>query len=141
MASADHYIELGIADESYGIKLGSIHEIIRMQEITFVPNHSKPYLKGVMNLRGSIVPIVSLRCRFGMNEITPNPATRIIVVNSDGLLVGLIVDNVQQVIALDDVQAPPERLGHLDGRFIAAIGQKNGKLIGILHMEYILEAG
>jgi len=140
MASAEHYIELGIAEERYGIRLGSIHEIIRMQEITFVPN-SKPYLKGVMNLRGSIVPIVSLRCRFGMSEIPPSHATRIIVVNTAGHLVGLIVDNVQQVIALDDVQAPPERLGLLDGRFIAAIGQAGGKLIGILHMEHILEAG
>jgi purine-binding chemotaxis protein CheW len=140
MASVDQYIELGIAGESYGIKIEHIHEIIRVQQITQIPN-SKPYMTGVINLRGSIVPIVSLRSRFSIGESQATSSTRIIVVNMDEVMVGLVVDRVQQVITIDHIQPPPEQVGALEGKFISGMGQANGQLIGILKLNEILGLG
>ncbi|UJF32885.1 chemotaxis protein CheW [Paenibacillus hexagrammi] len=134
------YIEFAVQEEKYGIGLEHIHEIIRMQEITHVPG-ARPYMEGVINLRGSIIPIISLRSRFNMEKISYSKSTRIIVVHRDDMLVGLIVDMVLQVVALTDIGPPPERMGVMDGCLISGVGQSGGELVGILKVEQILETG
>ncbi|WP_311764998.1 chemotaxis protein CheW [Paenibacillus agricola] len=77
-AKQDQYIEVGIGKEKYALRIDNIHEIIKMLDITEIPN-SKSYVKGVINLRGKIVPIISLRNRFGLVEESNTKSTRIVV--------------------------------------------------------------
>ncbi|TFE25418.1 chemotaxis protein CheW [Cohnella luojiensis] len=131
------FIEVGIAKERYAIKIYDIHEIIKMQDITAIPN-SKPHIKGVINLRGKIVPIISLRNRFGMEEDPYSRTTRIVVVNHGEEIVGIVVDRVNQVITFSDIQSPPERVGGVDGSYFSGIGHSNGGLVSLLKLDQVL---
>lgn len=131
-------IELGV--EKYALKISDIHEIIKLQKITEVPN-SKSYLEGVTNLRGKIVPIVSLRKRFGLDAsggIYSGKHSRIVVVEYAGEMVGIIVDRVNQVIRFADIQPSTDVASGVDGAYFEGIGHTEEGLISILHIEHIL---
>src|SRR6267378_4704839 len=81
-----------IGDETFGVKIGSVREIVRVPEITSVPN-APDTIEGVINLRGKIIPVMDLRKRFGHAEIQPDKKNRILVVELQGKLVGLIVNS------------------------------------------------
>ncbi|MBP1155714.1 MULTISPECIES: chemotaxis protein CheW [unclassified Paenibacillus] len=133
----EQYIEVGIGKERYALRIYEIHEIIKMQDITEIPN-SLSYLNGVINLRGSIVPIIGLRNRFGLPEKAPTKTTRIVVVNYAEEMVGIVVDQVNQVTSFADIQPPPERIGSVNGSFFAGIGCTDTGLVSILKLEEIL---
>lgn len=136
-AQLEQYIEVGIGQQIYALRIYDIHEIIKMQEITFVPN-SAAYLKGIINLRGKIVPIISLRHRFGFAEIPYTKATRIIVVNQREEMVGIVVDQVYKVTTFENIQPAPERVGVLQGSFFKEIGHTEAGLVSVLNLERIL---
>ena len=95
------YIVIRIGDEQYGINIGYVDNIVRMQRITRVPK-SQPYYVGVINLRGEVVPVMSLRKRFGLEADVYAGATRIIILKlEDQSLVGVVVDEVREVVNLD----------------------------------------
>ncbi|MCU6710631.1 chemotaxis protein CheW [Paenibacillus sp. J5C_2022] len=133
------YVEVGIQSERYAIAIQDIHEIIKVQQMTEIPN-SRSYLLGVINLRGSIVPVVSLRMRLGLSEAEPTPASRIVIVNDGGEAVGLMVDRVYQVIAIGNMQAPPERSGSASGRLLDGIAREEGRLISLLKLGPVLDS-
>ncbi|WP_276352357.1 chemotaxis protein CheW [Cohnella caldifontis] len=133
----DQYVEFGIEAEQYAIRIHDIHEIIKMQEITQIPS-VKPYVKGVINLRGKIVPVLSLRKLFGMEEAPAEKSTRIVVVNHLEDTVGIIVDRVNKVATFSDIQPPPDRVGGIDGNFFVGIGLTAGGLVGILRLDEVL---
>ncbi len=133
----DQYIEVGIGKERYALRIYDIHEIIKMQDITEIPN-SKPYVKGVINLRGKIVPIISLRNRFGLPEESYTKSTRIVVVNHADEMVGIVVDRVNQVTTFTDIQPPPERIGSVHGSYFSGIGRTENGLVSILKLEQVL---
>ncbi|CCQ97166.1 putative chemotaxis protein CheW [[Clostridium] ultunense Esp] len=133
----NQYIEVGIGKERYALKIYDIHEIIKMQDITEIPN-SKPYVKGVINLRGKIVPIISLRNLFGLGEESYTKSTRIVVVNHANEMVGIVVDRVNQVTTITDIQPPPEKMGRVKGSFFSGIGHTQNGLVSILMMERVL---
>lgn len=137
-AQLEQYIEVGIGLEKYALRIYDIHEIIKMQEITFVPN-SAAYLKGIINLRGKIVPIISLRHRFGFPEIPYTKPTRIIVVIQKDEMVGIVVDQVYKVTTFEDIQPPPERGGVIQGSFFKGIGHTEAGLVSVLNLEQILD--
>jgi purine-binding chemotaxis protein CheW len=131
------YVQFGIEKERYAIRIDEIHEIIKMQDITLFPN-VKPYVKGVINLRGKVVPVLSLRQLFGMPEISDSKTTRIIVVRHREDTIGVIVDHVSQVTTFADTQTPPERFGGIDGNYLAQIGMTDGGMAGILRLDEVL---
>src|SRR5881275_697111 len=96
-----------IGKETFGVPIGLVHEIVRVPEITAVPD-APDYVEGVINLRGKIVSIVDLRKRFGEREIVPHKKNRILVAEFDGKMVGLIVDSASEVLKIPptDIDAP-----------------------------------
>ncbi|MGF7045885.1 purine-binding chemotaxis protein CheW [Paenibacillus sp. DS2015] len=133
----EQYIEFAIEEEHYAIHIQDIHEIIKIQDITQLPNVIS-YVEGVINLRGKIVPVISLRKFFDLEEKEYSRTTRIIVVHHQEDTVGIIVDRVNKVTMFSDIQAPPERLGGIDGNYFVGIGVTNIALVAILKLNEIL---
>jgi len=123
----------------YGIDILSVHEILRIPEITRLPN-APEYIKGVINLRGNVIPVVDIRMRFGMPSVPVTELSRIIVVEIGEKLVGLIVDNVYQVIRLSRsrIDEPHELIEGISTEFINGIGRLQDRLIVILRLDNIL---
>ncbi len=136
-ARLEQYIEFGIEQERYAIKISDIHEIIKLQDITEIPN-VQPYVKGVINLRGKVVPVISLRYLFQVDGEAKTKQPRIIVVNHKDDVVGIMVDQVNKVTTFSDIQQPPERLGQINGAFFVGIGFTPEGLVGILELDQVL---
>ncbi len=134
---SEQYVEFSIGNESYAICISEIHEIIRMLEITEIPN-SQAYVRGVINLRGKIVSVISLRSLFDMPADSMSKSTRIVVVNHREDSVGIIVDRVNKVTTFGDIQAPPERVGGINGTYFTGIGLGSNQLVGILKLDEVL---
>lgn len=128
----DQYIVIELGAEKYALKLAEVYEIIKMQKITAIPN-SKTFLEGVTNIRGRIVPIISLRKRFQLKEAPVIPKARIVVVNYNEEMIGIVVDGVKQVIKFADIQPSSEIVSGVDGSYFEGIGQSEEGLIGILN--------
>ena len=134
------YIVIKLGEENFGMDINYIDNILRMQQITRVPK-VPAYLKGVINLRGEVIPVMSLRLKMGLDEDVINRNTRIIIlkIESEGS-VGVIVDEVKEVIKLSEDQiesttaegAVPE-----SRRFVSAVGKNGDELISILDIASI----
>ena len=100
-----------IGEETFGVRIGSVREIVRVPEITSVPN-APDTIEGVINLRGKIIPVMDLRKRFGHSEIQPDKKNRILVVELDNKLVGLIVNSASEVLKIppSEIESPGSRL-------------------------------
>ena len=135
------YVTFVIAGESYGVPVLKVQEIIGMTPIVPVPN-SEEFIKGVINLRGSVVPVVDMRKRFRLEEREYDMFTVIIIVEVKGLLVGMIVDSVSDVadIPSGDIQQTPHLTSKIDREFISGIGHINEKLSIILDIDRIFNA-
>ncbi len=136
-SSHEQYIEFGIDQEQYAIGIQDVHEIIKIQEITAIPN-VKEYVKGVINLRGRIVPVISLRCLFDIEEVEYSKSSRIVVIHHQEEAVGIVVDRVNKVTTFSDIQPPPERVGGVQGSFFTGIGLAESGLVGILRLDEVL---
>lgn len=137
------YIVIRLGDEQYGIDIRSIETITRMQHITRVPK-MPAYLKGVINLRGIVIPVLSMRLRMNLDEDVITKSTRIIVVNleQEGN-VGFIVDDVKEVVSLnvDDIDKIADNSKEGKANLINAVGKHNGELISLCDLNAIsLEA-
>jgi len=123
----------------YGIDILSIHEILKMPAITRLPN-SPEFIKGVLNLRGNVLPVVNVRVRFGLPESPRTESTRIIVVEVGSRLIGLLVDEVFQVVRIPkrNVDTPNELIEGVSAEFIDGIGRLKNRLIVLLKLENML---
>ncbi|MFC0214592.1 chemotaxis protein CheW [Paenibacillus chartarius] len=127
----DQYVEFVVGEVKYAITIHHIHEIIRIQEITQIPNH-KPFVKGVINLRGKVLPVVDLREKMGLECAAVTKLTRILVVDISDDVYGVIVDQVNRVATLTDIVPPPEYAVQAGQELMAGIAQEKDKLINIL---------
>src|SRR5580765_6820193 len=137
------YLTFRLGDEEYGVEILKVQEIKGYTAITPVPN-TPAYLKGVMNLRGTIVPVVDLRAKFGMAETEYTAFTVIIVLTVGTKVVGLIVDAVSDVLNIPktDIQATPDFGAQVDARFISGMAKAGDKLVVLLDIDRVLgEAG
>ena len=135
--SDNQYVVFEIADGKYAIKISDVYEIIKMKKITVIHN-SKPFLEGVINLRGKIVPIVNLHKRLEIENYTLTKTTRVIILKSRDEMVGVIVDKVNQVTGFSDIQPPPEAVAGIDGNYFDGLGISGESVIGILKIEKVL---
>lgn len=133
------YLTFSLGEEEYGVEILKVQEIKGYSAITPIPN-TPPYIKGVMNLRGAIIPVVDLRGKLGMAETTYNQFTVIIVVTVGTKIMGLIVDAVSDVLNIpkSDVQATPDFGSQVDVRFINGMAKAGEKLIVLLDIDKIL---
>jgi purine-binding chemotaxis protein CheW len=136
------YLTFKLEDEIYAIKISRVREVLDFVKITRVPK-SPPFMKGVINLRGGVVPVVDLRLKFNMPEAEPTVDTCIIIVEvffeGESTLLGALADQVQAVLELDSEQiVPPPKIGtRLDTEFIKGMGQIDEVFLIILDIEKI----
>lgn len=136
------YIIIKIDDEQYGINIKFIDNIVRMQQITRVPKVDD-YLKGVINIRGEIVPVMSVRMKMGLSEDVITGKSRIIILKTgEGDLVGIIVDQVNQVLTLDSNNVEKVRYddkkSKSEASFVNGVGHYDGGLVSILDLDAVV---
>jgi purine-binding chemotaxis protein CheW len=141
MSSEAHIVGFKIGRETYGVAITSLHEIVRVPEITAVPD-APEYIEGVINLRGKIVSVLDLRKRLGEAQLSPNKRNRILVLEHKGRLSGLIVDSASEVLKIPAADIEPPPADFLEGGLncVTGVGKYQGRLIVLLDMGKLLEA-
>ena len=102
------FISFSVGEEEYGLELLRVKEVIRVREITWLPK-APSFVKGIINLRGDVIPIIDLRDKFGLESREDTAQTRVIVVEMEGRLTGLVVDSASQVVRIPADQIDPRR--------------------------------
>ena len=136
------FLTFQLGEELYGVDILRVQEIKGYTAVTKIPN-TPSHIKGVLNLRGTIVPIVELRTKFGMPTIDYTMFTVIVVVVVKEKIMGLVVDAVSDVLNIDkkDTQPPPQFGATVDISFLNGIGKSGDKLIALLDMDRLLSDG
>jgi purine-binding chemotaxis protein CheW len=141
---AGKYLTFTLQKESYGIEVLKVREIIRHLSITAVPQ-MPGYIRGVINLRGKIIPVMDLRLRFGFPNVTNSEQTCIVVVQvklPDGKVtpMGMVVDGVEEVISLNevDIEAPPDFGGQIAGDYILGMAKIKGVVKVLLDIDRVV---
>jgi purine-binding chemotaxis protein CheW len=137
-----HIVGFQVGRETYGVPITSLHEIVRVPEITAVPD-APEYMEGVINLRGKIVSVIDLRKRLGEKKIGSSRRNRILVVEHKSKLAGLIVDSASEVLKIPatDVEASPTTLQEGRANCVTGLGKYQGRLIVLLDMSRLLDLG
>lgn len=132
-------VSFRLADEEYGIEITKVQEIILMGEITRVPQ-TPPYIKGLINLRSTVIPILDLRLRFGLPDQEATDETRIMVVNVEGKTIGIIVDAVSEVLRINQGQIapPPPTVARLERDYLTGLAKLENRLLILLDIDKIL---
>ena len=134
------YIVIKIGEEQYGISISYVDNIVRMQSITRVP-HVQDYFAGVINLRGEVVPVMSLRLKMGLAPDEYTKQTRIIIVKlENNAPIGLIVDEVNEVVTLDErsIDEVVKDKKRVEETFINGIGKHGDSLISLLDLNMVI---
>jgi purine-binding chemotaxis protein CheW len=133
-------VSFRLANEEYGLNIMDVQEIILPGEITQIPE-VPAYIRGIINLRGKVIPIVDLRQRFGLEISSQTEQTRIVVVNTkNGITFGVVVDAVSEVIRVEanQVEPPPTGLAGLDRSYIRGLLKQEARIMILLDMESVL---
>ncbi|TVR03152.1 MAG: chemotaxis protein CheW [Spirochaetaceae bacterium] len=139
---ANQYLTFTLDGELYAVGVYSVKEVLEYTSVTKVPR-TLEFMKGVINLRGAVVPVIDLRSKFGMPEIEKTIATSIIVievsVSGEMVVLGMIADSVQEVINLDpgDIEPPPRLGTKVDTQFIQGIGKQDDRFIIVLAIDRV----
>ena len=138
-AQAGKFLSFALGHEVYGLEILDVREIIGLMEITAVPKVPK-YVKGIINLRGKVIPVIDLRLKFGLAEVAYTEETCIIVLNVAGTMMGIVVDRVCEVldISQENIEPTPDFGASLDTDFILGVGKTNGKVSMLLDIKRIL---
>jgi purine-binding chemotaxis protein CheW len=138
-ADSDQYLTFTIQGEEYGIEILRVQEIKGLSKIRPIPN-APHYVKGVVNLRGTVVPILDLRSRFGIDAADYNQFTVIIMVSVGKKMFGLVVDSVSDVlnIAKDQIEETPDVGGGVDTTYFRGMGKVGDKLVLLLNIDKLL---
>ena len=128
-----------IGNETYGVRIGSVREIVRVPEITIVPNAPEA-IEGVINLRGKIIPVMDLRKRFGNVGIQPDKKNRILVVELESRLLGLIVSSASEVLKIppSEIEPPGTVFAEGESSYVTGVGKLKGRLIILLDIARLL---
>jgi purine-binding chemotaxis protein CheW len=135
------YLTFTIEDDVYGVSIRFVTEIIGIQSVTKVPE-TPDYIKGITNLRGRIIPLIDVRLKFGKPEIPYTDRTCVVVADTGEVIVGLIVDRVDDVLTIPDdrLAAAPEGMLGFEDRYVEGVGNMDDKAILLLDMERFLRA-
>jgi purine-binding chemotaxis protein CheW len=133
-------VVFSLAEESFGVPIDQVREIIRFTSVTSMPKAPDGVL-GVINLRGKVIPVVSLRERFGFAQKDPDETTRIVVSDVGGQTVGFVVDAVNEVLRISDAddEPAPTTTSTAVASLIKGIGKVNGRLIILLDSERVFD--
>lgn len=142
MAKDLQIVGFRVGNETFGVPIQSVHEIVRMMDITSVPD-APVYIEGVINLRGKIIPVVDLRKRFGETEIKASKKNRILVAEIGTKMVGLVVDAASEVLKLppSDIDPPPNVFEDGELNYVTGVGKLNGRLVILVELSKIMQRG
>src|SRR6185437_4260701 len=142
MAKDLQLVGFRIGKETFGVPIDLVHEIVRVPEITAVPD-APEYVEGVINLRGKIVSVIDLRKRFGEKRIERTRKNRILVAEIERKMVGLIVDAASEVLRVSpsEIEEPPDVLDDAEVKYVTGVGKLKGRLIILVDLEKIMQKG
>jgi purine-binding chemotaxis protein CheW len=132
-------VSFNLDEEEYGVDVLKVREIIRMPTVTRVPN-TPHYIEGVINLRGKVIPIISMRKKFNLSDMDNDKQTRIMVMDMDGELMGFVVDAVSEVIRISEteIQPPPAVVnGGIDQICLSGVINREDRLLVLLDLEKV----
>ena len=133
------YVVFKLNEEEYGVEISHVQEITEYKTVTNVPN-TPSFIEGIINLRGNIVPIVSIKKRFELSQEEASTDHRVIIINLGSKQVGFIVDDASQVLTMNEnqIENPPDLITGIDRDYIIGIGKVAEKIIILLDLEKIL---
>ena len=136
------FISFTVAEEEYGLELLRVREVIRVREITWLPR-APSFIRGIINLRGDVIPIIDLRERFGLQAQDATAMTRVIVVQVEGQLLGMVVDSASQVVRIpaEQIEQAPLLLGRLSRELVTGVGKIDDRLVALLDVSAVLGVG
>lgn len=136
---AQEYLTFTLGPEEYAIDILKVQEIRGYDAVTTIAN-APAFIKGVVNLRGTIVPIVDLRIKFGIGNVEYTPFTVVIILNIGGRVVGIVVDSVSDVTMLrpEQVRAAPEFAATVDTKFIVGLGTLDERMLIVVDIERLM---
>ncbi len=139
-STGGEYLSFTLGNEHYGVDILKVQEIRGYDAVTRVPD-APDYIKGVINLRGTIVPVIDLRLKLRLDEARYDAFTVMIVLNVEDRVVGIVVDSVSDVIPLnaDQIRPTPEFGAAVDTRFISGIGTQDDRMLILLDIETLLD--
>lgn len=134
------YVIFKLENESYGLNIKNVLSIEKVQEYTRVPN-APSFVKGVINLRGEVIPIIDLKNKLGYGNVEIDSNSRIIVTLQEEVVVGFIVDSSSEVLEIKDenIDRPPRTGENKISEYIKGVGKYNGRIIMIMNLEKVLE--
>ncbi len=134
-----HLVVFRLEREEYALPIELVREVVRVTDITRVP-HAPPHIRGVMNLRGRILPVVETRSRLGLSPATTTASSRVVVVEVNRRMVGLLVDGVGQVTRLSErnITAPPDEVRTAAAEAVTGVGRVGDRLLVLLDLERLL---
>ena len=137
-----HLVGFRIGRETFGVPINLVHEIVRVPDITSVPD-APDFIEGVINLRGKIISIVDLRKRFGEQQIIANKKNSIVVGEVVSRMVGLIVDAASEVLKLtaEEIEPPPSTFEEGELNYVTGVGKLRDRLIILIELNKILQRG
>lgn len=140
---AGKYLTFALGEEEYGLPVLKVREIIKMMDVTSVPQ-VPPHIRGVINLRGKVIPVIDLRLKFGLSGLDATDQTCIIVVQVDlegrRVMLGMIVDRVSEVLNIsnEEIEGPPDFGERLDTQFMQGMAKVKGKVKILLDLDAVL---
>jgi len=140
MATGMQLVVFRIGTEYFAVGIDAIREIVKLIEVVEVPD-APGFLEGMINLRGRIVPVIDMRKRLRLGESEKTKSTRILIAESHGSTVGLIVDSVHEVLRIqhEDVEPPPEMISAVGVEYINGVAKNDGRLIILLDLGKIMD--
>jgi purine-binding chemotaxis protein CheW len=135
----EQMVTFSLGSEEFGVDIMKVQEIIRIPPVTRVPK-ARSYIEGVINLRGNVIPIVNLRSRFGMPPGEETDLSRIVVLQIDNRVFGIMVDSVTEVLWLDNeaIEPPPPIALGMDSNYIRGVGKIGERLLILLKLDQLM---
>ncbi len=140
-ASVLQLVSFKVGNEEFGLDILKVQEIIRLRDLTRVPN-MPDFVDGVINLRGQVIPVIGLRRRFGVDTSEADKRTRIVVAEVNGNILGFVVDEVSEVLRISsETVEPPPRLGNVDRKYVQGIGKIQDRLLIVIDPGLLFDDG
>lgn len=141
-ADVTQVIGLRVGSEEYALRISAVQEVITAPRITRVPKSAR-HIKGVVNLRGNVIPVLDVAARLGIGETRMGEGSRIVAVESKGELVGLAAESVSKVtrVAESDVKPPPPLVGGIEARYLDGVARLGDRFLVFLSLERVLAEG
>ena len=135
------WLTFSLGAEEYALELEVVNEIIKPREVTDIPRVPE-FIRGIISLRGIIVPVFDLRGRLNIGVVEPGPTARIVVCQQDENIAGLLVDSINQVVTIpgNRIEPPPTVLSGLDRDFVEGVGRIDGRMLILLHLKNVINA-